>query len=402
MKVLAVAFILILLLSAIATSQISDFASAQSFQTITIKADGSIKPETAPISQTGNLYTLTGNILGEINIEKSDVILDGAGYTIQCGYNMNGVGVGWSTPIGYKFYNNITIKNLIITQHENASGWAWGIMLRSTTNSIIFNNTISNIRDGVGITLYDYSTGNTIVGNNLTNINGEGIWVWDCNNTITGNYITETTNGIYFSDWTGNTVFGNHITDNQIAINCWAGNPIILGLENLIYYNNFINNTWHLHSMTISKENTSDPLYPPLVNIWDNGTVGNYWSDYNGTDDDSDGIGDTPYFVDDHSTLNANDTDHFPLMDPINMSSLNLPLPTPTHQPSPSASPSPTSTPMSQPNATPTPTPAPSPTASPEPTLEMPEFPFPLVTLVFLATTLSAGLIYKKKFKHQF
>jgi hypothetical protein len=40
----------------------------------------------------------------------------------------------------------------------------------------------------------------------------------------------------------------------------------------------------------------------------DNGIGGNYWSGYNGTDSDQDGIGDTPYIIDE------NNTDHYPLM----------------------------------------------------------------------------------------
>jgi nitrous oxidase accessory protein NosD len=48
---------------------------------------------------------------------------------------------------------------------------------------------------------------------------------------------------------------------------------------------------------------------------WDNGTQGNYWSDYNGTDANHDGIGDTPYSID------VLDRDRFPLMQsPINPS----------------------------------------------------------------------------------
>jgi nitrous oxidase accessory protein NosD len=48
------------------------------------------------------------------------------------------------------------------------------------------------------------------------------------------------------------------------------------------------------------------------TNSWDDGypSGGNYWSDYNGTDANHDGIGDTSHVLD------ANNTDHYPLMIP--------------------------------------------------------------------------------------
>ena len=49
---------------------------------------------------------------------------------------------------------------------------------------------------------------------------------------------------------------------------------------------------------------------------WDKGEVGNYWSNYNGTDANSDGIGDTPYIID------ANNIDHYPMMKPVAVAEL--------------------------------------------------------------------------------
>jgi len=51
-------------------------------------------------------------------------------------------------------------------------------------------------------------------------------------------------------------------------------------------------------------------IYEKSSNIWDDGypSGGNYWSDYTGVDLDRDGIGDTEYVID------ANNTDHYPLM----------------------------------------------------------------------------------------
>ncbi|MGD8544675.1 MAG: hypothetical protein PVH12_00745 [Candidatus Bathyarchaeota archaeon] len=43
------------------------------------------------------------------------------------------------------------------------------------------------------------------------------------------------------------------------------------------------------------------------------GREGNYWSDYNGSDIDGDGIGDSPYII------NENNTDNYPLMEPQNL-----------------------------------------------------------------------------------
>jgi len=54
-----VAFISTFLLIAATVSRSVELASAQSFETITIKADGSIAPSTASVTKNGNVYILT-------------------------------------------------------------------------------------------------------------------------------------------------------------------------------------------------------------------------------------------------------------------------------------------------------------------------------------------------------
>lgn len=53
--------------------------------------------------------------------------------------------------------------------------------------------------------------------------------------------------------------------------------------------------------------------------MWDNGKVGNYWSDYhskyhNATEIEASGVGKTPYVLDE------NNVDHYPLMQQVDIS----------------------------------------------------------------------------------
>jgi parallel beta-helix repeat protein len=122
------------------------------------------------------------------------------------------------------------------------------------------------------------------------------------NNSITANTITNNNNGVYISTSSGNSISSNTVTNNG------NGTELSLSSNNFVCHNNFVGNT--------AAQARASPGYG---NTWDDGypSGGNYWSDYNGTDaknglyqneTGSDGIGDTPY------TIDANNTDYFPLM----------------------------------------------------------------------------------------
>ena len=81
MKKLTSAIVLLLILSFVFVSfpQI-DVAEAQA--AIYIRADGTVEG-TDKIEKTGNLYSFTDNIDGTIIVERDDIIIDGAAYTLS-------------------------------------------------------------------------------------------------------------------------------------------------------------------------------------------------------------------------------------------------------------------------------------------------------------------------------
>jgi len=113
-------------------------------------------------------------------------------------------------------------------------------------------------------------------------------------NTIAGNIIMDCNNGIYLDFWGHNCkIYSNIIKDSIYGIIVYSVAPN----NNVIYHNDFINNYIN--------------AYDDSNSYWDNAGEGNYWDDYMGSDDNGDGIGDTPYLV-----SGGNAKDNYPLIEP--------------------------------------------------------------------------------------
>ena len=194
---------------------------------------------------------------------------------------------------------NITVKNL------NLAGNFEGVFLGSTTNSTMTSNRISNNLNGIS---FDASSNNMVTGNTITN-NEKGISLrlGSLNNSIYANVITANNEtGIYIANSESNSIIGNNITNSGRGVYTeYCG-------VNIFHHNNFINNTQQWYDIAFT------PWPIPLqfsVSIWDDGTEGNYWSDYedkypNATEVDSSGIWNTPY------VLHESNQDNYPLMEP--------------------------------------------------------------------------------------
>ncbi len=298
-KVIALTLALMLIL--IVEPMFVNSAQGQTLSTIIIKADGSIVQSKIFISTTDKLtYNFTCNITGSITIQRSNITIDGNGYSLIGSRDPR---VGRS---GFYMYhiNNVTIKNLQVVNNFGR-GFNLG---DSSYNNICDNNITSN---GSGITLDFSSYHNNIFNNDISN-NNVGILISSgaSYNNIYDNYIkSNTDNGIELISGTDyNKIFHNIVANNSQGVIL-----IYSASDNVFYLNNFVNNSL----------NACASLYlGECFNKWDNGSVGNYWSDYNGADTNGDGIGDSPYTVlVAHSPSEAireanNNTDNYPLLRP--------------------------------------------------------------------------------------
>jgi parallel beta-helix repeat protein len=194
-----------------------------------------------------------------------------------------------------------------------------GMLLAFTSNSLIINNNISNVHDS-GLNL-DRSSNNRISGNYF-NSNGVGLSFSDSNqNLVSANIFTKNSQGLLFNrrySATDNIISENNITYNGIGIHFVAIS------NNTIYNNNFGNNAKQVLCDTQETLLFSFHSFIYSINQWDNGSAvgGNYWSDYNGTDSNGDGFGDSPFEIDSHNV------DNYPLMKPVLAEPSLTPAPT--------------------------------------------------------------------------
>jgi len=219
------------------------------------------------------------------------VVPPDAGYVIlvNCtGITVQGLNINNNHRIFLFYTQNSTIVN------NRISNSTFAIYLYASSNNKIGENNITNNEWG-GILLISGSSNNYIYGNSVNSVtrNGDGIQIVlsSNENRIVGNILSHNAIGVRITSGSeNNSVVGNNIAYNDNGFMAWDSGSVL-------YNNNFVYNT-----ITISNHET--------VNVWDDGIEGNYWSDYEGADNDGDGIGDIPFVID------KNNQDNYPLIEP--------------------------------------------------------------------------------------
>ncbi|UCC33853.1 MAG: right-handed parallel beta-helix repeat-containing protein [Candidatus Bathyarchaeota archaeon] len=267
-----------------------------------IRVEGTVDG-TDKILRNGEIYTFTGDIYDEIVVERDNIVVDGAGYTLQ------GSGLFASIGIDLARRSNVTVKNLRIGRFYH------GIRLaQSSDNTLSASNIANNEKSGVylshsfsntisrnNITNNDYgirfyaSSSNTISQNDMAKNEFDGLDLWySLSNTINQNYIKYNGYGVYLHSSSDNAFYGNTIEANGIGVYLWRSS------SNSITHNKMSNNKQQVNVRS-------------STNAWDNGKEGNCWSDHEerypaATEVDETGVWDAPYVIDEKNV------DNYPLI----------------------------------------------------------------------------------------
>lgn len=190
--------VMTLLMLVVAGAQFANLSSANFFpdpgsdlQRIYIRNDGNVEPATAPIERKGSLYKLTGNIiLYTLEIQRDNIILDGAGHTIQGNASrIKGYDAG-NNGVIVAGRNNVTITRLNFEQGDT------GVRISSSSYVTVVDNSFFN-GTAKGVVVQD-STLVLIEANDFAEIRGDDPSV-SCSgskNTIRNNILTGSVYGI--------------------------------------------------------------------------------------------------------------------------------------------------------------------------------------------------------------
>jgi len=221
--------------------------------TIYIRPDGTVYSDTGQpvpisVSVVDGVYTysFTGDISETIVVQRSNVVIEGNGHTLEGSGSGNGFYV--------RGISGMTIKNVIV------KGWTYAVALYRSSGNNISGNTINNTWGGIqpqqcsgdtisgntinnntyGIRPRYRCSGYNISGNTINNSVG-GIYLWNASGTISANIINNSSAyGIHFDSCYGKG--GNNVSGNTISNNALGGISLAGPCRGNSYFDNTIYN----------------------------------------------------------------------------------------------------------------------------------------------------------------
>jgi parallel beta-helix repeat protein len=190
------------------------------------------------------------------------------------------------------YYENLIVNKSVSIIGENPAntiidGSGEGTIVNIIRPNVLVSGfTLQNGKQEVDYCGISIGSNFVVVNNTLLRNNYDGLIFINSNNCrILNNVIVNNTYAgifVHAGNSSGNIFFQNTIENNNIGL-------LAFSPANTFYHNNFINNTNQYSAFS--------------AEILDNGVEGNYWSDYNGSDTDLDGIGSSAINGDNHPLM---------------------------------------------------------------------------------------------------
>jgi len=252
------------------------------------------------------------------NIITENIISDGTWHGIVLAYNSDNNTIKNNVFINDGLYvadsyqntienNEVNEKPLVYLEDESdyTINYAGQVIFVNCKNITVENLDLEETSVGIELWGTNYSK---IINNKVAWGTRYGIYLGASNNNLISENVPRGYTAIQLE------VSNNNKIEKYNVSNSAYGMRLGSSYDNIIYYNNFVDNTYG---------NLADGLVG-LINIWNspgeityyyNGTIhtnhlGNYWDDYDGTDANGDGVGDSSYSID-------GDKDNYPLMEPF-------------------------------------------------------------------------------------
>ena len=276
----------------------------------------------------------SATVVKAADTSKDVFVLSGSGITIQ----------GFTVTAGKMGVTFGRTSNCVLTACV-MNGNVFAVYLSGATGNLVSNNNLNG--NGFGIYL-DGSSGNKLSNNSASNEKGggenaslsDGIYMFNSNaNNVTrcdlsnnqnfgASLFNSKNNAFSNNTLSSNAQFGVRLRDgadnNRFSFNTFKANTengVLIGdsQANTFYFNNFLAEKSDFYTQEGNNINSTKELtYTYGGNVF-TGFVGNYYSNYVGSDGDRNGIGDTPF-----------SQDKYPLIKPIENYGTVQPTPTPT------------------------------------------------------------------------